>query len=174
MISCSVAHRAPKFTWASPLRSGLRLRERQMDLIRIKRLKTRFSTLFQRETIPQLSRSAQACEGGELGGRKGSSWNHYRNHTSGTPPEAREMPRSNSQPWVFRQGRDRSWCKQAPSLLLAFMGIKGAEKRGQLCYMFVCIRVLWTAAAQTSGANGWRWTRRPPEMLLQAYTGLLP
>lgn len=36
-----------------------------MDLIRIKRLKMRFSTLFQRETIPQLLHLAQACEGGE-------------------------------------------------------------------------------------------------------------
>lgn len=31
-------------------------------------------------------------------------------------------------PGYFRQGRHRSWCKQAPSLLPAFMGIKGVEK----------------------------------------------
>lgn len=41
-----------------------------MDLIRIKRLKMRFSTLFQRGTIPQLSHWVQAREGGELGAAK--------------------------------------------------------------------------------------------------------
>ena len=64
---------------------GLRSRERQMDLICIKHLKMRFSTLFQRETIPQLLHSAQACEGGELEGSKGYSWDLYGNHTGGTP-----------------------------------------------------------------------------------------
>lgn len=56
-----------------------------MDLIRIKRLKMRFSMLFQRETIPQLLHLAQACEGGEPGGSKGYSWGLYGNHTGGTP-----------------------------------------------------------------------------------------
>lgn len=57
--------------------------QRQMDLICIKHLKMRFSTLFQRETIPQLSHLAQ--EGREPGGSKGYSWDLYGNHTGGTP-----------------------------------------------------------------------------------------
>lgn len=40
-------------------------RGRQMDLTGIKHPKMRFCTLFQRETIPQLSHWVQACEGGE-------------------------------------------------------------------------------------------------------------
>lgn len=56
-----------------------------MDLIGTKRLKMRFSTLSQRETIPQLSHSAQGCEGGEPGDSRVYSRGLYGNHTGGTP-----------------------------------------------------------------------------------------
>lgn len=99
------------------LSSPLLSRGRQMDPTRVKRLKMGFSTLFQRETIPQLS---QPCEGGAAKVIHGLLMDHQ------DTPEAGEMLGSDfcvwlhqlcHQPWVFQLGRDHHWYKPALFLL---------------------------------------------------------